>query len=113
MSRLLFAVAFFAAAAMCSLSATAEASPLSDRDVSTLVFVTNRDSNDVVAIDPATATVVSRYDAGSWCAPHMSTLTHDGQKLVVPGTKRNDLMVFDVASGKMLAKLEVGLGPEH
>lgn len=113
MSRLLFAVAFFAAAAMCSLSATAEASSLSDRDISTLVFVTNRDSNDVVAIDPATATVVSRYDAGSWCAPHMSTLTHDGQKLVVPGTKRNDLMVFDVASGKMLAKLEVGLGPEH
>ncbi len=113
MSRLLFAVAFFAAAAMCSLSAVAEASSLSDRDVSTLVFVTNKDSNDVVAIDPATATVVSRYDAGPSCAPHMSMLSYDGKKLVVPGTKRNDLMVFDVASGKMLAKLNVGWNPEH
>ncbi|MCP4364621.1 MAG: hypothetical protein GY800_04910, partial [Planctomycetes bacterium] len=96
MSRLLFAVAFFAAAAMCSLSTVAEASSLSGSDVSTLVFVTNKDSNDVVAIDPATATVVSRYDAGPSCAPHMSMLSYDGKKLVVPGTKRNDLMVFDV-----------------
>ena len=113
MARFLAVVAFLVAVAASPLYTEVNAASLSGSDMSTLVFVTNKDSNDVVAIDTATGMVVSRFDAGSWCAPHMSMLSHDGKKLVVPGTKRNDLMVFDVASGEMLAKLDVGMSPEH
>ncbi|HHT9135065.1 MAG TPA: hypothetical protein ACFYD2_09200 [Candidatus Avalokitesvara rifleensis] len=113
MARFLAVVAFLVAVAASPLYTEVNAASLSGSDMSTLVFVTNKDSNDVVAIDTATGMMVSRFDAGSWCAPHMSMLSHDGKKLVVPGTKRNDLMVFDVASGEMLAKLDVGMSPEH
>ena len=113
MPRFLAVAALTAAVVMSSLCADANAASLSGRDISSLVFVTNKDSNDVVAIDTATGTLVGHFDAGPWCAPHMSALTYDGKKLVVPGTKRNDLMVFDVASGEMLAKLDVGMSPEH
>ncbi|MFQ5863347.1 MAG: hypothetical protein ACE5IC_09545 [Candidatus Brocadiales bacterium] len=113
MAKFFAVVALLAAVATSSPYTEVNAASLSGRDMSSIVFVTNRDSNDVVAIDTATNMLVSRFEAGPWCAPHMSMLTPDGKKLVVPGTKRNDLMVFDVASGEMLAKLDVGLNPEH
>ncbi|MFQ5956278.1 MAG: hypothetical protein ACE5KK_00710 [Candidatus Brocadiales bacterium] len=114
MAKILAVVALLVAVATSSIcTEDAKAASLSGLDISSLVFVTNKDSNDVVAIDSATNMLVSRFDAGPWCAPHMSMLSHDGKKLVVPGTKRNDLMIFDVASGEMLAKLDVGMSPEH
>ncbi|MCQ4573655.1 MAG: hypothetical protein NOU37_00170 [Candidatus Brocadiales bacterium] len=113
MPRFFAVAALTAAVVMSSLCADANAASLSGRDMGSLVFVTNRDSNDVVAIDTATNVPVSRFEMGPSCAPHMAMLSYDGKKLVVPGTARNDLTVFDVASGKMLARVAVGASPEH
>ncbi|MEE9515370.1 MAG: cytochrome D1 domain-containing protein, partial [Candidatus Brocadiales bacterium] len=113
MTRFLGVVALFVAVATSSLFTEASAASLSGRDVSSLVFVTNRDSNDVVAVDTATNTLVSRFEMGPSCVPHMAMLSYDGKKLVVPGTARNELMVFDVVSGKVLARVAVGASPEH
>ncbi|MDO8137074.1 MAG: beta-propeller fold lactonase family protein [Candidatus Brocadiales bacterium] len=87
--------------------------PLADQDMSTIAFITNKDSNDVVAIDTRTNQPITRFVCGPWCNPHMSMLTHDGKKLLVPGTKRNELMIFDVATGELTASLAVGMSPEH
>lgn len=113
MIRFLSSAVFFVAVLASSYMGDVRATSLEGQDVGSIVFVTNRDSNDVVAIDAITKMVVSRFEAGPWCAPHMSMLTHDGTKLVVPATKRNEVMIFDVASGRLLARLDVGLGPEH
>jgi YVTN family beta-propeller protein len=88
-------------------------SPLGGHNVSSLVFVTNRDSNDAVAIDMKGHKVVAHFDIGPWCAPHMSMVTHDGRLLLTPRTKTNDFVIIDLTSGERFVPIPVGFSPEH
>lgn len=96
------------------IATTAEAAVrLTDWDMSSLVFITNRDSNDITVIDSKTAQAIARFDCGPWCNPHMCMTTHDGKKLLAPATKKNRLMIFDLTTGETAANIDVGMGPEH
>src|SRR5687767_3173746 len=62
---------------------------LTSYDPKSLVFVTNRDSNDVAVIDSKTDTVISRISLGTFANAHMAMLTNNGKKLLVSATGRD------------------------
>lgn len=109
MARLAFIMALLVELSVPAIAET----PPAGQDVGSLVFITNRDSNDVVAIDQKISRVIAHFDIGPWCAPHMSMVTHDGRFLLTPRTKTNDFVIFDLKSGEKFGPIPVGLSPEH
>lgn len=81
-------------------------------DPAAVVFVTNRDSNDVTVIEIASDEVIDRLQIGAWTGPHMAMLTPDGKSLVVAGTGRNTMIVVDLAT-QTTQRIPVGTKPEH
>lgn len=80
-------------------------------DLKGLVFLANRDSNDLVVIDAATDRILSRLPVGN--RPHMSLISKDG-KVYTTGTDTNDVTVVDAATLKVAGKITVNArGPEH
>jgi YVTN family beta-propeller protein len=77
------------------------------------VFVVNRDSSDIAMIDLRTDRVVGRIALGELVEPHMAMVTPDGKRLVVAGTGRNEVILVDLATLGLEARIPVGAGPEH
>ncbi|MBI3812459.1 MAG: hypothetical protein HY283_09695 [Nitrospirae bacterium] len=82
-------------------------------DPKTLVFVTNRDSNDVAVIDSKTDQVVSRISLGAFADAHMAMLTNDGKKLLVSATGRDRFLIVDLATQAIERTIVTGRAPEH
>ncbi|MCP4364288.1 MAG: YncE family protein [Planctomycetes bacterium] len=112
MTMLIFAIVVLSGLAPPALADTSPA-PLAGRDISSLVFVTNKDSNNVSVVDMESENILARFTCSPWSSPHASVLTPDGQKLVVPSTNRDHVTIFDVASGETLARIETGQGPRY
>lgn len=93
-------------------NATAPQPMLGDFDPKTLVFVTNRDSNDIAVIDTATDEVITRIPLGKFTNAHMSMLSHDGKKLLVSATGRDKFLIIDLATLDMKT-VATGAAPEH
>lgn len=87
--------------------------PLTAYDPTTLVFVANRDSNDVAVIDTKTDRVIGRITLGDVAAPHMAMVTNDGGKLLVSATGSDRFLVVDLATGKIEQSIQTGHAPEH
>ncbi len=88
-------------------------SSLSGYDPKTLVFVTNRDSNDIAVIDTKIDEVVARIPLGKFSNAHMSMLTHDGKKLLVSATGRDKFLIVDLATLAIERTVSTGAAPEH
>ena len=86
---------------------------LAGHDISSLVFITNKDSNDVTVIDSKNNNLIARFEIGPWCAPHMSMVSCDGRLLLAPRTKKNDFVAIDLKSGEKFGPIPVGFSPEH
>jgi YVTN family beta-propeller protein len=112
MTVLLFAIAVLSGLAS-PASADTSPIPLAGRDISSLVFITNKDSNNVSVIDMHSERLIAQFACSPWSSPHASALTPDGQKLVVPCTNRDHVTIFDVTSGETLARIETGQGPTY
>jgi YVTN family beta-propeller protein len=82
-------------------------------DPKTLVFVANRDSNDVAVIDSNTDKVIARISLGVFANPHMAMLTHDGKKLLVTATGQDRFLIVDLATQKIEKTVVTGHSPEH
>ena len=76
-----------------------------------LVFVTNRDSNDVTVIDVQTRKVIGRFAVGT--SPHMATVSPDGRWVYTTGQADHTLTVTRVPDFKTAATLRLGKSPEH
>ncbi len=88
-------------------------SSLSGYDPLTLVFVTNRDSNDIAVIDTKSDEVIARIALGKFTNAHMSMLTHDGKKLLVSATGRDQFLIVDLATLSIERTIATGAAPEH
>ncbi len=86
---------------------------LSRYDPKTLAFVTNRDSNDIAVIDTETDRVIARIPLGAMSNAHMAQPTHDGKKLLVSATGRNQFLVVDLATLNIEHSIQTGAAPEH
>ena len=86
---------------------------LGSYDPQKLVFVTNRDSNDVAVIDAKTDQVIARISLGAFANAHMAMLTNDGKKLLVSATGRDRFLIVDLATQKIEKTVETGQSPEH
>lgn len=86
---------------------------LSAYDPKSLVFVTNRDSNDVAVIHAETDRVVARIPLGDSAEAHMAVPGPDGRKLLVSATGRDRLLLVDLATLEVESEVETGRSPEH
>jgi YVTN family beta-propeller protein len=111
MTRLILILSLFLGLSVPAVAETT--APLAGHDVGSLVFVTNKDGNDVVVIDARDNQLIARFEIGPWCAPHMSMISHDGRLLLTPRTKKNDFVAIDLRSGEKLGPVPVGFSPEH
>jgi YVTN family beta-propeller protein len=85
----------------------AEAKP----ELSSLVFVANRDSNDVAVIDVRTDRIIKRFRVGA--APHM-TIVGRSALTYTTGTGSNDLTILDASNLEVVGRVPLpGKGPEH
>ncbi|MHC4276736.1 MAG: YncE family protein [Planctomycetota bacterium] len=112
MAVLLFAIVILSGLASPALAGSSSEPP-AGLEISSLVFVTNKDGNNVSVIDMNSERLIAQFTCSPWSSPHASALTPDGQKLVVPCTNRDHVTIFDVASGETLARIETGQGPRH
>jgi YVTN family beta-propeller protein len=94
-------------------SLSAAPKTFADYDPKTLVIVANRDSSDVVVIDPATDTIIKRISLGEYANAHMGMLSHDGKKLLISATGRDRFLVVDLATGTIEKTVVTGKSPEH
>lgn len=103
-------VATVVAAALASWVA-AGGPPTSAGDLGHLIFVANRDSNDVAVIDARTDRVIKRLKVGA--RPHMTIVAGNGMTYTT-GTGSDDLTVIDGKSLKVVGRLTTrAKGPEH
>jgi YVTN family beta-propeller protein len=80
-------------------------------DLSFLVFVANRDSDDVAVIDVRTDRIIKRFRVGA--APHM-TIVGKSPLTYTTGTGTNDLTILDASSLEVVGRIPLpGKGPEH
>jgi YVTN family beta-propeller protein len=80
-------------------------------DPTGLVFVTTRDSHELVIIDAATDRILTRLPVGH--RPHMAVIAPAGQ-VYITGTDTNDVTVVDAATLKVAGKIPAeAKGPEH
>ncbi|MBZ0169416.1 Cytochrome D1 heme domain protein [Candidatus Methylomirabilis lanthanidiphila] len=86
---------------------------LSRYDPKQLVFVANRDSNDVAVIDSQTDEIVSRIALGNFANGHMAMLTNDGKKLLVSATGKDRFLIIDLATLTIERTVATGRSPEH
>ena len=63
-----------------------------------LVYVSLEGSNELVAVDLATQTIVKRFTVGK--GPHGFVLSADGSTAYVPNMRTHDVSVVDLAQGK-------------
>jgi YVTN family beta-propeller protein len=96
-----------------SASLYADTKSLADYDLKALAIVVNRDSSDVVVIDPATDTIIKRIPLGTYTNAHMAMLNHDGKKLLISGTGRDRFLVVDLVTGQVEHTVVTGKSPEH
>ncbi len=76
-----------------------------------LVFVANRESNDVTIIDARTDRIIRHIPVGA--RPHMTVLSAAG-KVYTTGTGSNDVTIIDARTLKVEGRLPVqATGPEH
>jgi len=86
---------------------------LSAYDPTSLVFVTNRDSNDVSVVDTQTDRVLGSIPLGNFSNAHMAMLTGDGKKLLVSATGKDRFLIVDLATQNVERSIETGSSPEH
>jgi YVTN family beta-propeller protein len=80
-------------------------------DPTGLVFVTTRDSHELVVIDAATDRILTRLPVGH--RPHMAVIAPTGQ-VYITGTDTNDVTVVDATTLKVAGKIPAeAKGPEH
>ena len=78
-----------------------------------MVVITNRDSSDLALIDQKTDQIVGRVDLGNLTNPHMAMMTHGGKYILVAGSGKNEFIVVDFATLKVVKRIPVGQLPEH
>ncbi len=78
-----------------------------------MVVITNRDSSDIALIDQKTDQIVGRVSLGDLTNPHMSMMTHGGKYVLVAGSGKNEFIVVDFATLKVVKRIPVGQLPEH
>jgi DNA-binding beta-propeller fold protein YncE len=76
------------------------------------ILVAVHDPNELVAIDPASATIVARYPLPGTKEPHGVSLDVRQRLAFVAGQENGTLAVFDLATRKVLATHPVGEGPD-
>lgn len=89
-----------------------QAAPASE-ELAALVVVTNRDSGDLTLIDTRRDEVVGRIPIGQGASAHMTMVTPDGQRAVTTATGLNEVVVSDLATRTVLARVPIGRAPEH
>jgi DNA-binding beta-propeller fold protein YncE len=80
--------------------------------VSHCIVVAVQTRNQLVAIDPATARIVARYDLPGSDHPHGFTLDEAGRLAFVTGEGNATLQVVDLRTMRVLAKHHVGDEPD-
>lgn len=89
---------------------------LHGKPLHTVVFVTNRDSGDVVVIDAATDKIVNRIKLEAWTNAHMAMPAESKatgeRRLVVSGPNNSVFYVLDLDKNTGKA-VPTDLGPEH
>jgi YVTN family beta-propeller protein len=85
------------------------------RDSKTM-YVANRDDGSVSLIDLATRKVRTRWQipptaGGLNASPDMGNLSADGKVLWLSGRYRSEVYAIDTTSGRLLARIKVGVGP--
>ena len=86
-----------------------------------LFYVTNRGSHEfwgtphgtgtIVVLDPATRTIVARWEIEGGGSPDMGNVSEDGKELWVSGRFDGEVYVFDTSTGKMTHRIKVDRGP--
>lgn len=82
-------------------------------DLTKVVVIVNRDSNDIAFMDIATRKIVGRTFLGNNVNPHMVMMSPDGRYVVTGGTRSNAAYVIDARTLELVKKIPVGIGPEH
>lgn len=82
-------------------------------DITKVVVIVNRDSNDIAFMDIATRKLVGKTFLGNNANPHMAMISPDGRYVVTGGTRANTAYVIDARTLELVKKIPVGIAPEH
>jgi len=82
-------------------------------DVTKVVLIVNRDSNDISIMDIATKKILGKTFLGNNVNPHMAMISPDGRYIVTGGQRSNTAYIIDARTLELVKKIPVGLFPEH
>ena len=82
-------------------------------DITQVVVIVNRDSNEIAFMDIATRRLVGKTFLGNNANPHMAMISPDGRFVVTGGTRANTAYVIDARTLELVKKIPVGIAPEH
>src|SRR5215475_963451 len=82
-------------------------------DITKVVVIVDRDSNDIAFMDIATKKILGRTFLGINVNPHMAMMTPDGRYVVTGGQRSNTAYIIDARTTQLVKKIAVGLFPEH
>ena len=83
-----------------------------NHDLSNLVIVTNRDTNELTIVDMTKDEVIGKQEIALNSQAHMTAFSPDGQKLAIAATASNMVSVLNLKTNEV-KDIEVGAGPEH
>ena len=83
-----------------------------NHDLSHLVVVTNRDTDELTIIDMTKDEVIGKQKVAMNSQAHMTAFSPDGKKLAIAATANNKVAVLDLNTNE-LKEITVGSGPEH
>src|SRR5204862_7225792 len=93
--------------------ATLSAAVVKVPDPTKVVMIVNRDSNDIAFMDIATKKILGRTFLGNNVNPHMVMMSPDGRYVVTGGQRSNTAYIIDSRTLELVAKIPVGVAPEH
>jgi YVTN family beta-propeller protein len=75
------------------------------------VFVSNRDEGSVSVLDASTLKPITKWVVPGGGSPDMGGVSADGTTLWLSGRYNGEVYAFDIATGKLKARIPVGNGP--
>src|SRR5215471_19753256 len=82
-------------------------------DITKVVVIVDRDSNDIAVMDIATKKILGRTFLGNNVNPHMAMVSPDGRYIVTGGQRSNIAYIIDARTMELVKKIPVGIAPEH
>jgi YVTN family beta-propeller protein len=82
-------------------------------DITKVVVIVNRDSNDISFMDIATRRILGKTFLGNNANPHMVMMSPDGRYVVTAGTRSNTAYIINARTLELVKRIPVGIGPEH